>query len=113
MSTLERPVNIVPDSRVKRLRNRIIDAPQEVCVERARYLTRSMSKNWELHPLTRISMALEDILDNITVTIRDDEFIVGCRTKNSKGHPFSRRVNRAGSKGMWMPLIRESISGPS
>lgn len=88
MSTLERPVKIVPDSRVKRLRNRIIDAPQEVCVERARYLTRSMSKNWKLHPLTRISMALEDILDNITVTIRDDEFIVGCRTKKLKGAPL-------------------------
>jgi pyruvate formate-lyase/glycerol dehydratase family glycyl radical enzyme len=88
MSTLERPVEIVSDSRVTRLRNRIIDAPQEVCVERARYLTRSMAKNWDLHPLTRISMALEDILDNITVTIRDDEFIVGCRTSKLKGAPL-------------------------
>lgn len=88
MSTIERPVEIFPDSRITRLRNRIIDAPQEVCVERARYLTRSMSKNWKLHPLTRISMALEDILGTITVTIRDDEFIVGCRTKKLKGAPL-------------------------
>jgi pyruvate formate-lyase/glycerol dehydratase family glycyl radical enzyme len=88
MSTLERPVEIVSDSRVTRLRNRIIEAPQEVCVERARYLTRSMSKNWDLHPLIRISMALEDVLDNITVTIRNDEFIVGCRTSKLKGAPL-------------------------
>ena len=75
-------------SRVWRLRERIIDAPQEVCIERARYLTQSMSQNWDKHPLTRMSLALENILDNITVTIRDDELIVGCRTRKLKGAPL-------------------------
>ncbi len=74
--------------RAARLRERIISAPQEVCVERARYLTRSMRKHWDEHPLTRISMALEEILDNITVTIREDELIVGCRTSKLKGAPL-------------------------
>jgi pyruvate formate-lyase/glycerol dehydratase family glycyl radical enzyme len=75
-------------SRVQRLRQRIIDAPHEVCVERARYLTQSMAANWHLHPLTRLSMALEHILDNISVVIRDDELIVGCRTSKLKGAPL-------------------------
>lgn len=44
-------------TRVERLRQRIVDAPREVCVERARYLTESMAANWDLHPLTRMSMA--------------------------------------------------------
>jgi formate C-acetyltransferase len=75
-------------SRVERLRQRIIDAPREVCVERARYLTQSMAANWHLHPLTRMSMALEHILDSISVVIRDDELVVGCRTSKLKGAPL-------------------------
>ena len=75
-------------SRVERLRQRIIDAPREVCVERARYLTQSMAANWHLHPLTRMSMALEHILDNMSVVIRDDELVVGCRTSKLKGAPL-------------------------
>jgi formate C-acetyltransferase len=75
-------------SRVERLRQRIIDAPREVCVERARYLTQSMAANWHLHPLTRMSMAFEHILDNMSVVIRDDELVVGCRTSKLKGAPL-------------------------
>ena len=76
------------DTRVGRLRDRIINAPQEVCIERARFLTRSMSKHWSENPHTRIGLALEHILNNITVTIRDEELIVGCRTSKLKGAPL-------------------------
>lgn len=82
--SMERP----PTSRVERLREGVINAPQEVGVERARYLTQSMTKNWDTHQLTRMSMALENILDNISVIIRDDELIVGCRTEKLKGAPL-------------------------
>jgi pyruvate formate-lyase/glycerol dehydratase family glycyl radical enzyme len=75
-------------SRVERLRERIINAPQEVCVERARFLTRSMAAHWEEHPLTRMSHAFEHILDNISVIIRPDELVVGCRTSKLKGAPL-------------------------
>ncbi|HON79554.1 MAG TPA: pyruvate formate lyase family protein, partial [Spirochaetota bacterium] len=75
-------------SRVDRLRWKIIDAPMEVCVERARYLTESVKNNWERHPLERMSLACEHILNNITPIIRDDEIIVGCRTSKLKGAPL-------------------------
>jgi len=75
-------------SRVERLRRRIIDAHQEVCVERARYLTESMKLHWDKHPLTRMSLALEHILNNISVIIREDELVVGCRTSKLKGAPL-------------------------
>jgi len=75
-------------SRVGRLRRRIIDAPQEVCAERARFLTRSMREHWDEDPLTRIGHALSDILANISVIIRDDELVVGCRTSKLKGAPL-------------------------
>jgi len=75
-------------TRVQRLRERIISAPHEVCIERARYLTQVMAANWNLPSLTRMSMALEHILENMTVVIRDDELIVGCRTSKLKGAPL-------------------------
>jgi formate C-acetyltransferase len=47
-----------------------------------------MAENWNEHPLTRMSLALSDILDNVSVIIRDDELIVGCRTAKLKGAPL-------------------------
>ncbi|HQJ07691.1 MAG TPA: pyruvate formate lyase family protein, partial [Deltaproteobacteria bacterium] len=75
-------------NRVQILRDRIIDARQEICIERARYLTRSMAAHWHEHPLTRMSYALEHILDNMSVVIRDPELIVGYRTSKLKGAPL-------------------------
>ncbi len=78
----------IPTSRVWKLREAIVDAPQEVSVQRARYLTSSMKKHWAKPPLTRMSMAFSDILDNIDVVIRDGELIVGARTEKKKGAPL-------------------------
>jgi len=77
-----------PTPRVQRLRARIIDAPQEVCVERARHLTRSISRNTGQDELTRMSIALGEVLENVSVIIREDELIVGCRTAKLKGAPL-------------------------
>ncbi len=75
-------------TRVSRIRERIMDASQEVCIERARYLTQSMQQHWDEDPLTRMSRALRHILENISVTIRAEELIVGCRTSKLKGAPL-------------------------
>ena len=75
-------------SRVDTLRWKIIEAPQEVCIERARYITEAMRLHWDKHPVTRISLAFEHILNSISVIIRDDEIIVGCRTSKLKGAPL-------------------------
>lgn len=77
-----------PSLRVERLRERILDAPQEVCVERAVLVTRAMAENQHEHPLTRMSLALARVLDEMTVVIRDGELIVGCRTSKLKGAPL-------------------------
>lgn len=86
-SVLSSPANIA-DTRVGKLREQIINAPQEICVERARYLTQSIKQHWDKDPLTRMSLSLERILNNISVTIREDELIVGCRTSKLKGAPL-------------------------
>jgi len=77
-----------PSARVSRLRERIVHAPREACIERARHLTESMSASWGEHPLTRISKGLAHLLDNISVIIREDELVVGCRTSKLKGAPL-------------------------
>jgi len=77
-----------PTSRVWKLREAIVNAPQEVSVQRARYLTASMKKHWAEPSLARISLALAEILDNISVVIREDELIVGSRTEKKKGAPL-------------------------
>ena len=81
-------VNDIAGPRVERLRQRIIAAPQQICIERARHLTRAMAAHWEKNPLTRMSLALEAVLENISVIIRDDEIVVGCRTSKLKGAPL-------------------------
>jgi len=88
METALASPSLIAGTRVGRLRDRIIAAPQEVCIERARYLTRAMREHWDKDPLTRMSLAFEQILDNITVSIREDERIVGCRTAKLKGAPL-------------------------
>jgi len=47
-----------------------------------------MKLHWNRHPLTRMSLAFEHILKNISAIIRDDEVIVGCRTSKLKGAPL-------------------------
>jgi len=47
-----------------------------------------MAEHWEKDPLTRMSLAFENVLRNISVIIREDELIVGCRTGKLKGAPL-------------------------
>ena len=75
-------------SRIDRIRERIISAPQEICVERARYLTETMAANWDKDPLTRMSLAFANVLNNMSVIIHEDELVVGCRTSKLKGAPL-------------------------
>ncbi len=77
-----------PLERTNRLRERIIHAPREACVERARYFTQAMKEHWNEAPATRVSKALARVLDNMSVVIREDELLVGCRTSKLKGAPF-------------------------
>ncbi len=88
METATASPAMIAETRLGRIRNRIINAPQEICIERARYLTQSMSLHWDKDPLTRMSLALEYILSNIRIIIREDERIVGCRTSKLKGAPL-------------------------
>ncbi len=67
-------------SRTERLRKLILDAPYEICIERARYYTESWRQNENQHPAMRAARAFIHTLENMTIYILDDEAIVGNRS---------------------------------
>ncbi|RJP67527.1 MAG: formate C-acetyltransferase/glycerol dehydratase family glycyl radical enzyme [Candidatus Abyssobacteria bacterium SURF_17] len=91
--------------RLEALRQRLLSAPHEICAERARYLTESyrLTEN-EPQPI-RFAKALRHILANISVIIRDDELIVGCRTSKLKGAPLYPE-----NKSSWIEENLESFT---
>ena len=70
-----------PTDRVERLRSMIVDAVPCIEAERAVLITESYKATEGLPMIMRRAKALENILNNLTVTIRDDELVVGTLTK--------------------------------
>lgn len=70
-----------PTDRVERLRNMIVNAVPCIEAERAVLITQSYQSTEGLPMIMRRAKALENILNNLTVTIREDELVVGTLTK--------------------------------
>jgi formate C-acetyltransferase len=73
-----------PTARVERLKRMIVDATPQVESERAVLVTESYKETEGLSPILRRAKAVEKIFNNLPVTIRDDELIVGAITKNPR-----------------------------
>ena len=67
-------------SRTGRLRRLILEAPYEICIERARYYTESYRRTEGLHPALRAAQAFAHTLKHMTVYLLDDEAIAGNRS---------------------------------
>jgi formate C-acetyltransferase len=75
--------DIKPQSRrTKILKQMVLDAPYEICIERARYWTQVFKETEGEHPSIRAARALERTLNKMTIYILDEELIVG--NKSSK-----------------------------
>lgn len=74
-----------PTDRVKRLKQRIIDATPTVEADRAELVTEAYRAHEKEAPVMRIAHANEHILNNIPITIRPDELIVGSATLTDRG----------------------------
>ncbi len=72
-------------TRAAAYRDRILNAPYEICVERARLVTESYRKTRGLHPAARAARALENILLNMSIFILPEERIAGNRTSKVIG----------------------------
>lgn len=67
-------------SRTQRLRKSVLDAPYEICIERARYYTRVYRESEGENQDLRAARAFARTLRNMTVYILDDEAVVGNRS---------------------------------
>lgn len=71
--------------RTQKLRQRILEAPYELCIERARYYTEVFKETEGEHPSMRAAKALERTLDNMSIYILPEEVIVGNRSSKVVG----------------------------
>jgi len=71
--------------RNQRLKDRILDAPYEICIERARYVTQSYQQTEGQHPAIRAARAFEHTARSMTLQIVEDEAIVGNRSSRLLG----------------------------
>ena len=63
-----------------RYKEKILTAPYEICIERARYYTQSYRETEGQHPSIRAARAFEHTLKNMSLYILDEELIAGNRT---------------------------------
>lgn len=73
-----------PTERIERLKNTIVNAIPFVESERAVLITESYKETERQSPIMRRAKAVEKIFNNLPITIRDDELIVGSITKNPR-----------------------------
>jgi pyruvate-formate lyase len=75
-------------TRTQGLKKRLLESPFQVCPERAVLWTESMMRTEGKPQVVRNALALKNVLENMTVTIREDELIAGARTSKRKGAPL-------------------------
>jgi pyruvate formate-lyase/glycerol dehydratase family glycyl radical enzyme len=85
-------VKVTLPTRVKGLLESFQAAQPEVFAERAVLVTRSYAATEGQPILIRRAMALEEILNSVTVLIRNGELIVGCKTPAILGSPLYPEV---------------------
>ncbi|MBW2528727.1 MAG: hypothetical protein JRI23_31420 [Deltaproteobacteria bacterium] len=67
-------------SRSERYRQLILQAPYEICIERARYVTAAYRQSEGEHPSLRAARAFQHTVRNMTLRILDCEGIIGNQT---------------------------------
>ena len=77
-----------PSPRNANYKSRVLSAPYELCIERARYVTQAFRETEGLHPSLRAARAFEKTVTNMTVDILDCEAIGGNRTSKLVGTPL-------------------------
>ncbi|MFW9772047.1 MAG: glycyl radical protein [Candidatus Thorarchaeota archaeon] len=80
------------EERLFKIKNELINAPHEICIERAKLFTNSYRKTKGKNPIIRFAKAMQAVLLNMTIRIWDDEFVVGNRCSKLIGTPLYPEV---------------------
>jgi formate C-acetyltransferase len=73
--------------RTQKLRNDLLDTVPEICPERARYFTASMKKTEGKPVVLRRAEAFKEVLEKMSIYIREDELIVGNQARSPRSAP--------------------------
>jgi len=74
--------------RTQRLKQALLNSPFEVCPERVVLWTESMKQTEGKPQVVRNALALKNLLEKMTIFVREDELIAGNRTSKIKGAPL-------------------------
>jgi formate C-acetyltransferase len=75
-------------ARGQRLRNRVISVKPEICIERARIITRIYKENENEDIFVKRAKAIDAILKEMSIYILDDELIVGHQSSKQRSAPL-------------------------
>ncbi len=76
------------NERTLRMKNKLVKAPHEICVERAKLFTESYKKTKGENPIIRFAKAMDYYLINMTLKIWNEEYIIGNRCTKFVGTPL-------------------------
>jgi len=76
-------------SRADRYKDKILTAPYEICVERARFVTEAWRRYEDAHPSIRAARAFENVARHATLRIHPLEGIAGNQTSKVVGTPLA------------------------
>lgn len=76
------------NSRIERLRKHFVESDRHVDIQRAIIVTEVYRKNEEKPQIIKRALALDAILSQMNIEIRDDELIIGNHAKKCKGVPL-------------------------
>ena len=108
--------------RIKLLREKSLDVSQEVCVERARYLTEEYRSNKSDQMITLRAKALRNVLEKMSIYIDSGELLVGNQASGVRAAPIFPEYTvdwimdeiddlpkRAGDRYEVSPAVREEL----
>jgi pyruvate formate-lyase/glycerol dehydratase family glycyl radical enzyme len=78
--------------RISRMKKEVVSRPHELCIERAKLFTESYKTTKDEPQNIRFAKAMYHLLNNMTIIIWDDEFIVGNRCSKFVGTPLYPEV---------------------
>ena len=85
---LEQTSRPIYNDRVLRMKKKAVNAPHEICIERAKLFTESYKETRGENPTIRFAKAMDYYLTNMTIKIWDDEYIIGNRCTKFVGTPL-------------------------
>jgi pyruvate formate-lyase/glycerol dehydratase family glycyl radical enzyme len=80
------------NERILRMKEKVINQPHEICLERAKLFTESYKTTKNEASIIRFAKAMDYFLSNMTIKIWNDEFIVGNRCSKFVGTPLYPEV---------------------